>query len=68
MTWTSATGDLRSRFDGPQMMGAKIYPEIWDRDPAEDDTVAYLLANFETAKAFLTRAAENSSALLVYIN
>jgi hypothetical protein len=60
--------DLRSRFDGRQMMKAKIYPEIWDRDPAEDDTLGYLMANFESMKAFLDQAARNSSALLVYIN
>jgi hypothetical protein len=49
--------ELRSRFDGKKLMDAKIYPEIWDRDPAEDDTLAYLLVNFESTKAFVSRAA-----------
>jgi hypothetical protein len=60
--------DLRARFDAKRLMDAQIYPEIWDRDPAEDDTLGYLVANFESMKAFLQRAAETSSGLLVYIS
>jgi Domain of unknown function (DUF1877) len=59
--------DLRSRFDGKQLMAAQIYPEIWDRDLAEDETLGYLVEHFDSLKAFLERGAQNSSALLVYI-
>src|SRR5581483_8450775 len=34
---------LRSRFDPARMMSLDIYPTIWDRDPAEDDTFGYLV-------------------------
>lgn len=60
--------DVRARFDGERLMEAQIYPEIWDRNPAEDDTLGYLVANFESMKGFLERAAAKSSGLLVYIN
>jgi hypothetical protein len=32
-----SSDDLRARFDGKRLMDAEISPEIWDRDPAEDD-------------------------------
>jgi Domain of unknown function (DUF1877) len=63
-----SSDDLRGRFDGKRLMDAEIYPEIWDRDPAEDDTVGYLVANFDSMKALLQRAATKSSGLLVYLN
>jgi hypothetical protein len=63
-----STDDLRGRFDPEQMMKAQIYPEIWDRDPGEDDTLGYLVEYFEGLKAFLQRTAASGSALVVYLN
>ncbi|HEY3017894.1 MAG TPA: YfbM family protein [Gaiellaceae bacterium] len=59
---------LRSRFDAKLMMEAQIYPEIWDRDPAEDDALGYLLEYFELLKTFVLRAHDESSGLIVYLN
>lgn len=63
-----STADLRKRFDPAKMMKLQIYPEIWDRDAADDDTLAYLLEYFEQLKAFLAHGAERNFALLVYLN
>ena len=63
-----STTDLRKRFDPAKMMKLQIYPKIWDRDPANDDTLAYLLGYFDQLKAFLTHGAERNLALLVYLN
>jgi Domain of unknown function (DUF1877) len=60
--------DLKDRFDGKRMMKAEIYPEIWDSDPAEDDTLGYLVEYFEDLKTFVERAKASSSGLIVYIS
>lgn len=47
--------DLRSRFDPDKMMNDGIYPTIWDRDPAVDDALGYVLAYFKELKEFISR-------------
>jgi hypothetical protein len=59
---------LRERFDGERMMRAEIYPEIWDRDPADDDTLGYLVEYFELLKPFIADAARRGLGMFVYIN
>ncbi len=48
-------------------MKAEIYPEIWDRDPAEDDAQGYLVEMFEHLKAFVEKTAEQKKGMVVYI-
>ncbi len=62
------TETLRARFDGAAMMKAEIYPQIWDRDPATDDTLGYLLEYFELLKTFVLDTAEAGAGLIVYLN
>jgi hypothetical protein len=59
---------LRERFDPKTMMDDEVYPEIWDRDPAEDDTLGYLLHNYDDLRAFVRRRAERREGMLVYLN
>ena len=59
---------LRERFDGQRMVRAEIYPEIWARDPADDDTLGYLVEYFELLKPFVAQAAERQLGMLVYLN
>ena len=33
--------DLAGRFDPSDMLAKAIYPEIWDRDPSDDDTLGH---------------------------
>jgi hypothetical protein len=60
--------DLRSRFDPQGMMAAQIYPEIWDRDPAADDTIGYLVEYFEMLKPFVGATRDDGRGLVVYLN
>jgi Domain of unknown function (DUF1877) len=59
---------LRERFDPPTMMKLGIYPEIWDRDPADDDTLGYLIEYFDDLRAFVERTAERREGMLVYLS
>jgi hypothetical protein len=59
---------LRDRFDPEQMMAQGVYPEIWDRDPADDDTLGYLLEYFGDLRAFVRRRAERGEGMLIYVN
>ena len=58
---------LRSRFDAADMMSKEIYPEIWDRDPAEDDTLGYCIENFQTLKKVFASAAAEHFGLIITI-
>ncbi|QRN98331.1 YfbM family protein [Archangium violaceum] len=59
---------LRQRFDPAKMMELDIYPSIWDRDPADDDTLGYVLEYFEMLKSFLRKGAERGLGVVVYMS
>jgi Domain of unknown function (DUF1877) len=59
---------LGGRFDGAAMMKLEIYPEIWDRDPADDPVLEYCTEYFESLKNFLGRTSERGLGMLVYIS
>lgn len=56
---------LRSRFAPAEMMELEIYPEIWDRDPADDDTCGYLLGYVGELRTFLAGAVASGLGLLI---
>lgn len=58
---------LKSRFNPSEMMALEIYPEIWDRDPAEDDAFGYCAEFFEVLKSFVAQTAEQKMGLIVYV-
>jgi Domain of unknown function (DUF1877) len=58
---------LRDRFDPARMMELRVYPEIWDRDPEEDDTLGYLITNYTDLRNFVRRTADGGFGLIVYI-
>jgi hypothetical protein len=58
---------LRARFAPKEMMRLEIYPEIWDRDPAEDDTLGYLMAYVGQLRAILASVVARGHGLLVTI-
>jgi Domain of unknown function (DUF1877) len=60
--------ELRRRFDPAAMTAAEIYPAIWDRPPAEDDTLGYLASYYGELRAFIAGAAAKDEAVLVYVN
>lgn len=56
---------MRARFDPAQMMQLDIYPGIWDRDPADDDSLGYCMEYFSALRAFVMRAAERGAGLVI---
>jgi hypothetical protein len=58
---------LRARFAPSEMMRLEIYPEIWDRDPAEDDTLGYLMAYLGQLRGTLASVVARGHGLLVTI-
>jgi hypothetical protein len=53
------------RFDPERLQAAEIYPSIWDRDPAEDDLLGFLLSYYEELQAFLAAAVEGQLGVVV---
>ena len=60
--------DLRSRFAPDAMMRAEIYPEIWDRDPTDDDTLGYLMDNVAILREAMTTVTSRGHGLLVVLS
>ena len=59
---------LRARFKPDEMMKLGIYPSIWDRDPADDDTFDYCAHFFASLKTFVTDAAQRGVGLVVSLS
>jgi len=57
--------DLAARFDPADMTAKEIYPEIWDRDPQEDDALGYLMEYVDVLRNFIRRACANEEGLVV---
>jgi hypothetical protein len=58
------TEQLRTRYDAERMSELEIYPEIWD----EDESIDYLIENFDDVKAFVQSTAAVGQGLIIYIN
>jgi hypothetical protein len=59
--------ELKRRFAPDAMMKAEIYPEIWDRDPAKDDTLRYLMEYVKVIRETLATVTAQGQGLLVYL-
>ena len=57
--------ELRRRFVPAEMMRLEIYPEIWDRDPAEDDSFGYLMDSVTQLRGALKGVVARGHGLLV---
>ena len=60
--------ELRERFNPDEMMSLEIYPDIWDRNPAEDDTLGYCVEYYDNLVRFLSGAAADSMGIVVYVS
>jgi len=56
---------LRARFQPAEMDAMGIYPEIWSRDPEEDDAFGYCIENFIELKSFVASAARDGRGLVL---
>ena len=59
--------ELRSRFNPEDMLAKEIYPDIWARDPEEDDTLGYLVEYARTLRGFLNQAVDEGLGIVVYL-
>lgn len=59
--------DLSARFDGSAMTEQEIYPDIWNRDPKEDDTLSYLLENVAELRAAVSESARRQHGLVLVL-
>jgi len=57
--------DLKQRFDPDKMTSLGIYPEIWDEG---NEAFEYLAENFVTVQKTYQKAAENSEAIITFLN
>lgn len=58
---------LRARFNPDEMMRLAIYPSIWDREPADDDTFAYCAEFYSEMKAFVADTASRGLGLVITV-
>jgi hypothetical protein len=58
---------LRTRFAPAEMTKLEIYPEIWDRDPAEDDALGYLMEYLSELRGAVNTASAQGLGLLITI-
>lgn len=58
---------LRGRFAPDKMMSLDIYPNIWDRDPVEDDSFSYCVENFSVLKQFIAQASSKKLGIVIYL-
>ena len=56
---------LASRFDSAEMTRLDIYPAIWDRDPAEDDTLGYVLEYLDVLRTFTDGCVDRGHGMLL---
>jgi hypothetical protein len=60
--------ELRRRFDPDAMMRAEIYPEVWDRDPASQDPLGYLMEYLAVLRKMLATVTANGHGLMVVLS
>jgi hypothetical protein len=59
---------LAARFDPRAMTAKKIYPDIWDRDPADDDTLGYVMEYVTTLRQTLEEALASGQGLMITLS
>lgn len=60
--------ELRGRFDPESMMKGEVYPQIWDRDPEEDDTLGYLMEYVAALRTAVATAAQRGHGLMITLS
>ncbi len=58
---------LAERYDPEAMMEEHIYPEIWDRDPNEEDNRAYLMFHYRELRQFVAETCRKGLGLFLYL-
>ena len=50
------------------MLAKRIYPDIWARDPAEQDSLGYLIEHVRILRGFLDQAVDEGLGIVLYIS
>jgi hypothetical protein len=56
--------ELKDKYNGKLMMEMGIYPEVWD----DDESLEYLIENFNTMRDFYNKAVADNQAVIIFIN
>jgi Domain of unknown function (DUF1877) len=59
--------ELGRRFNPEDMLAKKIYPDIWAGDPAEQDTLGYLIEHVRSLRGFLNQATDAGLGVVLYL-
>ena len=59
--------ELKKRYDPKSMKELDIYPDIWNRDPKEDDGLGYCLENLSRLQEYFSRAVKKSLGVVIYL-
>ena len=60
--------ELSSRFDPADMLAKDVYPTIWDRESEEDDPLGYLMEHLSSRRAFVKRAVESGTGVVLCLS
>ncbi len=55
---------IKENYDGKKMNQDGVYPEVWE----EEESMNYLIENFNLLKDFYTKAANENEAVIVFVN
>jgi len=58
---------LRARFDPAEMTRQDVYPDIWSRDPEDDNALGYVMEYVAVLRAFVDKAVAARVGLVVYL-
>jgi uncharacterized protein DUF1877 len=58
---------LRAAFDPDAMVGAEVYPSIWDREAERAQNLEWLIGAFRDLRAFCQDAGEHGDAVMFYL-
>lgn len=59
---------LQQRFDPDDMTRKEIYPDIWHRDPNDDNVLGYCLEYFDALQTFMNNAAGAGLGVVIYLS
>jgi hypothetical protein len=59
---------LRQLYNPKEMSRLKIYPDIWRREPPDDDPLGYAIEYHQILTQFIQRTSDKSLGLVVYLS
>ena len=57
--------DLRAAYVPKELIAHEVYPNIWGRDPKDDDALGYVAENYNHLREFVMDTAREGAAMIV---